>query len=272
MKLAAARSLTAWLWAQHPSLVYALAARVPPAKGLGALGQCFSCDLDLFTGSCSGSLFSSGTCFGLSDPTSSLDPASLDPANLDLSSLGCSGLDSIGLDTGVCISTLSEADLTPVGTCALTAGCGINIGCGTSVGATNAGTGSALSGVAGFLTSGAGLTALANVASSYFKAQAAGSALAAAQAKAQAAVLNSQTARALAGQTALPVTYVANGAGTTTPMISTTGGLLPLTGSMLSSLTPASLEVFFAQYGTWILIGGAAAFLAYAATRRRRAT
>jgi hypothetical protein len=67
----------------------------------------------------------------------------------------------------------------------------------------------------------------------------------------------------------LPIQYIANSNGTTTPMISTTGGLLPVTGSMLSDLTPASLEVFFAQYGTWILIGGAAAFLAYAATRRR---
>jgi hypothetical protein len=84
-------------------------------------------------------------------------------------------------------------------------------------------------------------------------------------------VVNAQTARALAGQTALPVQYVANGAtGVTSPMISTTGGLLPLTSSILSSFTPSSIETFFAQYGTWLLIGGAAAFLAYAATRRKR--
>jgi hypothetical protein len=261
MNLSSAQSLVAWLWAQHPAIVYALAAKVPRP-----LGQCFSCDLDLFAGSCE--IASSGTCFGISDPGVSLDPVSLDPASLDL------GCESLGLEGGATcgIPTLSESDLTPVGTCAVTGGgCGLTCVSGTSVTATDAATSNALSGVAGFLTSSAGLTALANATAAYFKAQAASSQASAAAAAMQAAVVNAQTARAINGQTALPVQYVANGAtGTTTPMISTTGGLLPLTSSILSSFTPSSIETFFAQYGTWLLIGGAAAFLAYAATRRKR--
>jgi hypothetical protein len=80
----------------------------------------------------------------------------------------------------------------------------------------------------------------------------------------------SQTARAVTGQTALPVIYVANGAtGSTTPLISTTSGNLPLTNSILSAFTPSSIEVFFAQYGTWLLVGCATAVLAYAATHKR---
>lgn len=262
MKLTAAQSLVAWLWQQHPEIIYALAKKIP-----GQLGQCFSCDLDLFTGSssCDSSAFSSISCLGIAT-----DPSSLDPENLDPS-------DGSGLDSGLslsCIPTLSESDLTPVDTSDVTgASCNTNfVGCstGTSVGSTDAATSNALSNVAGFVTSGAGLSALAQVASAYFKAQAAASTAAASIAAAQARVVSSQTARAVTGQTAIPVVYVANGAtGATSPMVSTTAGLLPLTRSTLASLTPASVEVFFAQYGTWLLVGGAAAFLVYAATRRR---
>jgi hypothetical protein len=274
MKLAAAQSLVAWLWDQHPQLVAAFVQQITPPAKLGALGQCFSCDLDIFTSSsCDGSsYFANGVCLGTSDPTLAIDPSSLDTPDLDLSSLGCAGLDSIGLDQGICIPTLTCADLTPVSISAVTGGCGssVNIGCCATVGSSNAASSSALSSMASYVASGvAGLAALAKVAASYFNAQASSSAAAAAQAQAQAAIVAAQTARASTGQSALPIQYIANSNGTTTPMISTTGGLLPVTGSMLSDLTPASLEVFFAQYGTWILIGGAAAFLAYAATRRR---
>jgi hypothetical protein len=260
MNLTAAQSLVAWLWNAQPEIVYALSRRVP-----GALGQCFSCDLDLFTGSssCDSSLFSSLSCAGIST-----DPSSLDPANL-------SSVNSCGLDSGLsCIQTVSESDLTPVDTSAVTGSCNTSfVGCSgnTSAASTDAATSNGLSGVANFLTSSAGLTALAKVAAAYFASQAASSAAAAAAAKAQAAVVSAQTARAAAGKTALPVTYVANGAtGGTTAMISTTAGLTPLTSATLAALTPSSLEVFFAQYGTWMLVGGAAAFLVYAATRRRR--
>jgi hypothetical protein len=272
MKLGAAQSLVAWLWDQHPSIVNAVLASMPGQLRLGALGQCFSCDLDIFTSSsCDGSsYFNTGVCLGTSNPELSIDPASLDPASLDLTSLGCSGLDTIGLDTGTCIPTLTCADLTPVSTSAVTGSCNINIGCCTSVASSNAATSSGLSSVASYVASGvAGLAALAKAAQAYFTAQAAGSAAAAAQARAQAAIVAAQTARASTGQSALPIQYIANANGSTTPVISTLGGLLPLTGSMLSDLTPAAVEVFFAQYGIWILIGGAAAFLAYAATRRR---
>lgn len=274
MKLTSAQSLVAWLWDQHPQIIAALAQRsAPRVPALGALGQCFSCDQDIFTSSsCDGSsYFANGICLGTSDPTLAIDPSSLDAPDLDLSSLSCAGLDTIGLDQSFCIPTLTCADLTPVSTSAVTGGCSaVNIGCCTTIASSNAATSSALSNVSSYLASGvAGLAALAKVASAYFNAQAASSSAAAQQARTQAAIVAAQTARAAAGQSALPIQYIANSNGTTTPMISTTGGLLPVTGSMLSDLTPASLEVFFAQYGTWILIGGAAAFLAYAATRRR---
>lgn len=273
MKLAAAQSLVAWLWDQHPDLVRALAAQVPapsPPKALGALGCCFSCALDIFTSSsCDGSdLFGSGFCFADSGgDAAGISFDGSDPAGLCLSSLDCSGLDSIGtIDPGFCIPTLTCADLTPVSTCAVTGCNSVNFNCS----ATTAG---GLSGIASWVASGvAGLAALAKVATAYFNSQAQGSAAAAAQARAQAAIVAAQAARAAAGQNALPIQYVSNGNGGTTPVISTNGGLLPLTGGILAGLTPAALEVFFAQYGTWILIGGAAAFLAYAATRRRRAT
>jgi hypothetical protein len=258
MKLAAAQSLVAWLWDQQPDIVYALERQMQ-----GQIGQCFSCDLDLFTGSssCDSGLFSSLSCSNIS-----LDSSSLDPGNLDTS------IDSSGLDTGLaCIPTLSASDLTPVDTSAVTGSCiSSSVNCSLTSTGSSAATSSGLSNVAGFLTSTAGLSALASVATAYFKAQAAASTAAAASAAAQAKVLASQTARAVTGQSVLPVVYVANGAtGSTTPLISTTSGNLPLTDSILSAFTPSSIEVFFAQYGTWLLVGSAAAYLAYAATRKR---
>jgi hypothetical protein len=245
VKLAAAQSLIAWLWGQHPQIVYVLARQIP--KGLG---QCFSCDLDLLTPSvsCDTSFLTSLSCASIS----------VDPSSLDLGT--CAGD----------LRTLTESDLTTVPTCAVTiaGGCAPSLTC-TSIGSADAATSNTLSSTASWLAVGsAGLTALAKVAASYFQAQAAQSAAAAQQAKTAAAVLAAQTARAVTGQSALPVSYIANSTGTTTPVISTTGGLTPLTSSILAGLTPSSIEVFFAQYGSWLLIGGAAAWLAYAATRR----
>ena len=94
----------------------------------------------------------------------------------------------------------------------------------------------------------------------------------AAAAKLQAAVLNTQTARASTGQSVLPIVYASTGAGTTLPVIQTNSGAVPLTSSILSAFTPAALSTFISQYGTWVLIGGAAAFLLYAATRRKRSS
>lgn len=271
MKLAAAQSLTAWLWAEHPGIIEGISARMPRP-----LGDCFSCGIDWLSGaSCQAGIPVSGVCFGTTDPNIALDPVSLDPSALCVPELDIGGCAA----GGVCIPTLNESDLTPVNTNAVTGGCNIPIGTGcaaasgTSVTSTDAATSSALSGVAGFLTSSAGLTALTRAASAYFNAQAASSQAAATSAALQAAVVNAQTARAVAGQSALPVKYVANGAtGTTAAVISTKGGAVPLTSSILAAFTPSSLAVFFAQYGTWVLIGGAAAFLAYAATRRRKLT
>jgi hypothetical protein len=268
MNLGAAQSLTAWLWNAHPELVDMLLAQVPRQ-----LGQCISCDIDLFS--------SGTTCDGdftsLSDPTLSIDSSGLTCITCSPFKTASCGLDSIGTDTSVCIPTLDESDLTPVSTDEVTGTCdltNINYGCqascSSSIKGSNAGTSSALSNVANFLTSSAGLSALAKVAASYFAAQAASSN--AKTAASQAAVLASQTARAVTGKTALPVTYVANANGTTSAMVSTTAGLLPLTSSTLASLTPSSVEVFLAQYGSWILVGGASLFLLYAASKRRPST
>jgi hypothetical protein len=253
MKLAAAQSLVAWLWAQHPGIVTALA-RTASKPGL----SCLTCDFDILSSAaCDGSSFlTSGTCV--------IGCAGLDASGI---ALGCAPLDSLGAG---CLPTITCADLTPVSTSAVTGGCDINIASCASVGSSTAAGSSSLSGVASYVASGvSGLAALAKVAAAYFNAQAASSAAAAAQAKAQAAIVAAQTARASAGQSALPITYVANGAGSSTPLLSTTSGLVPLTDSTLASLTPNAIEVFFAQYGNWILIGGAAAFLVYASTRRR---
>jgi hypothetical protein len=259
MKLAAAQSLVAWLWDQHPEIVYALEQRVP-----GQIGQCFSCDLDLLTGSssCDNSLFSSLSCSSIATDAGSLDPGDLG------ASIDANGLDS-GLDS---LPTLTADDLTPVDTSAVTGSCvSASVTCSLSSAGSAASTANGLSGVANFLTSGTGLEALASVATAYFKAQAAASTAAAAEAAIQAKVVASQTARAVTGQTSLPIQYVANGAtGTTTPVVSTVAGNVPLTNSILAAFTPSSIEVWIAQYGTWVLIGGAAAFLTYAATRRKR--
>jgi hypothetical protein len=274
MKLAAAQSLTAWLWDQHPDLVRALAQQLPSRLG------CLACDIGDFTNFASCDLSDQAfSCF-------SVDTLSAD--DLSTPTLSCSGLslDSIDYGTGTCLSTpaltgvsciptVSESDLAPVPTCAVTISGGCVPQVCAPVGTPAAGcsaTGNPLSGVASFLTSAAGLTALTKVASTYFQAQAAQSQASAAQARMQAAIVNAQTARAATGQVALPISYVATASGTTTPVISTTQGTVPLSSTTLSSLTPGSMSVFLAQYGTWIAVGGAALFLLYAATRRRGAT
>ena len=261
MNLKTAQTLVAWLWDQHPQIIDALVKQVPRS-----LGQCVSCDIDWLSQS---TCFGTGGASGLIDPTVSLDPVSLDSSLtnptfcLDPSCLA-SSTSGFSLQ---CIPTLSESDLAPIDTSAVT-GPTCTVGTGTSVTNTDANTSSALSGVASFLTSAAGLNALTKVATSYLQAQTASSNAKAAQS--QAAILQAQLSRAVSNQSALPIAYVANGAtGTTTPVIKTTGGYVPLTGSTLSALTPAAITSFFAQYGSWILIGGAAAFLLYAASRRR---
>jgi hypothetical protein len=269
MNLTSAQSLTAWLWDAHPELVDLLIGQMPRQ-----LGQCLSCDIDLFSGAlCNGDFTS------LSDPTLSLDSSSLDPSNIGCSpftSISCSATDITGSTPSLaCIPTIQESCLTPVNTAEVTGTCGIdsaNLCCGSSIKGTNSATSNVLSGVASFLTSAQGLSALAKVAASYFSAKAAESTAAAKVAAAQATVVSAQTARAVTGSAAVPVTYVANANGTTSAMVSTTAGLVPLTSSILSGLTPSSIEVFLAQYGLWMLVGGAAVFLLYAASKRSSQT
>jgi hypothetical protein len=298
MNLNSARSLVAWLWSAHPAIVYALASQ----QGR-QLGQDFSSDLDMLPVSFddSGSdLMPSDISYGTSDPGISLSPVSLDSSALDAPDLSSAfdsgGLPGSSLDSSPFqIQTLSESDLAPVnidlgdGGGAIAAGSsgdtgmfqavGVDAATGampddfnipaTSVANTTSQTASGLAGVAQFLTSSSGLSSLAKVASSYFQASAAQSNAQAAQARVQAAVVNAQTARAVTGSSALPVSYVTNGAtGASVPVIATNSGYVPLTSSILSGLTPSAIETFFAQYGTALLIGGSALFLLYAASRR----
>lgn len=119
---------------------------------------------------------------------------------------------------------------------------------------------SGIGAVGSFLSSSSGLSALTNVAKSYFTAQAANT-----QAAAQQAVVNAQIARAASGQPAAPITYTTNAAGQVVPVVATQtpAGTVysPLTSSTLSSLTPSSLQVFLSQYGLWLVLGGLGLFL-----------
>lgn len=260
MKLAPAKTLVAWLWDQNPAVVYALYQAMPRAQPLGDDGD-ISIDLGSDTPD-----FGSSFDFS-SDPTVSLDAPTLDSSVFDTPGSAALGLDDSSFDLSS-IPTLGESDLAPIDTSALDSSVGSS-STGTSITATDSATSSALSGVADFLTSSAGLTALAKVTQSIFQAQAAGSSAAAAQARMQAAIINSQTARAATGSSALPVQYVSNGIGGVTPVLATKSGYVPLTTSVLNSFTPSSIEAFVAQNSTWLLIGGAAAVLLYAISRRR---
>ena len=130
------------------------------------------------------------------------------------------------------------------------------------------GIGDALSSVGNFLAT--NTTPLLNVASNYFKAQSNQSAAAAQQ-----AVLQTQVARAQAGQGAAPITYIKNpvtGAlqaayvtsglppsaiAVNQPMLQSAGGLMayPVSAAGLSQLAPGGIGPFLQKYGLWIGAG-----------------
>jgi len=113
--------------------------------------------------------------------------------------------------------------------------------------------GNAISSVGSFLTTGGGLNALANTASAYFNSQST-----AKNAQVQTAVLQAQSARALTGAAPANVSYVTNPlTGQVTPVLNTAGGTVPLSSSLLSSITPSGLSAFLSQYGLWLALGAA---------------
>lgn len=136
--------------------------------------------------------------------------------------------------------------------------------------------GGAISAVGGFLAT--NTAPLLNAASNFFKAQANQSAAAAQQ-----SILQTQVARAQAGQPAAPITYVQNpvtGAlqaayvaptnslppsyiAANPPLLHSSGGVVayPLNQAGLSQLTPNSIGTFFSQYGLWIGLGVLALFV-----------
>jgi hypothetical protein len=285
MKLSSAISLTAWLWDQHPDIVLSYYKQLKSSGKLGALGCCLFCSLDAAT--CGVSLDSSSSIADsdtFSDPdlsisdSDTLGPVTSSSCEVNVSIGGTSSIDSItqGCELS-CIKTLSSSDLTPVDTSYVTgvatsdeADAEAAIDCASSASALSSSAGStALKQVASSLTAASAVTALATAASNYFKAAAASSSAAAAQAQLQAAVVSSQLSRAVTGSTAAPIKYVANTNGTTTAVVSTKSGDTPLTTSLLRALTPSTLTTFLAQYGTWVLVAGAAGFVLYAATRKK---
>jgi len=102
--------------------------------------------------------------------------------------------------------------------------------------------GSAIANVGSFLTTGGGLNALAGTATAYFKAQQTAS-----NAQVSNAVLQAQVARAGIGANPAAVSYVTNPP--------TSAGQVPLTNSLLSSVTPGGLMQFLNQYGLYLLLG-----------------
>lgn len=124
------------------------------------------------------------------------------------------------------------------------------------------GIGSDIASVANYLTSSGGLNTLGSLATSYFTLQGQQ-----ANANAQQAVLQTQLARAQAGQAPLPITY------TTQPAVTSSGvgytaqvPVLQMAPGQLSTVTPQLLAAntpagFLGQYGLWIMLGAGALVL-----------
>jgi len=169
---------------------------------------------------------------GLGDDDFTLSPVTIDmsePSLIDVTS---------GIDSGV---SLPSFDFSATG----------NSAADPSSGGFLSSIGSAISNVGSFLTTGGGLNTLANTATAYFKAQQTAN-----NAQVSTAVLQAQAARAGVGASPAAVSYVTNPlTGQLTPVLSTAGGAVPLTNSLLNSLTPGGFTQFLNQYGLYLLLG-----------------
>lgn len=104
------------------------------------------------------------------------------------------------------------------------------------------GVGSVVSAVGNFLASPGGVQSLVK--------------LATAVVSAQTPVISTQAARAAAGLAPAPISYVTNPlTGAVTPVLTTTGGSVPVGNSLLSALTPSGLSQFVSQYGLYLGLG-----------------
>jgi hypothetical protein len=124
------------------------------------------------------------------------------------------------------------------------------------------GIGAAVQNVGNFITSPEGLKTMSGLATSYLQNQA------------QQAVLQTQLARAQAGQAPAPITYTTAQAvtpagqaiATQIPIVQTgTGQFTYLSPATLQSYTPGA---FIQQYGMWLVIGAVGLVLVFALTRR----
>lgn len=225
MNRAAAKSLAVWLLKTHPPLFAALSVQAQRARvrGLGRLGDGET------------TLFDTGSTFApdiAADMTPNLAPISF--AEPDLQSLT---FDSSSL--AVPDYSMASQDQLPIAT---DSGGGFFSSVGSALS-------SAVAGVGSFLTSTQGLSSLTNLASTYFKAQATSDV-----ARTQAAVLQSQVARAANGQVAAPIGYTRNPyTGALTPVLQTANGYAPL--NVAGTALPAGLSNFVSQYGLWLVLG-----------------
>lgn len=259
-------SLAAWLAGHHPDVFLALYSKAKQAQAKSTargiarrLGRLADDGVTTYFGNDSGGGLDTVTV--TADTSTPPDYSQLTLAPTD------SGLQTIAFDSSsftppADLLTDSPTDasgssfLSSVGSAITSAGSTL----GGVLSSAGSGVLSGIGAVGSFLSSSSGLSALTNVAKSYFTAQAANT-----QAAAQQAVVNAQIARAASGQPAAPITYTTNAAGQVVPVVATQtpAGTVysPLTSSTLSSLTPSSLQVFLSQYGLWLVLGGLGLFL-----------
>lgn len=181
------------------------------------------------------------------------------------------GLQEITFDSSALVPAKFVTDATDTGSSWLS-----NLGSaltssGSSIGSTLLGAGSsvlgALGSVGSYLTSPVGLNNLTGLAKTYFTLQGQTS-----NAQTQQAVLQAQTQRAMAGQTAAPITYQRDAYGNMVPVYATQtpqGSVYqPLSRQGISNLAPSSISVFLSQYGLWLGLGGLALLGLYLRSRR----
>lgn len=129
----------------------------------------------------------------------------------------------------------------------------------SSIGSGAASVASAVGKVASALVSPQSIAAVGGAAAAYFAAQGKS-----AQTSAQNAVLQAQLARTAVGVAPAPISYVTNPAtGQLVPVYNTASGQIPVTGSMLNSLSsPAVAGTVAGIPTTYVLIGGGLLVLA----------
>lgn len=235
-------SLAIWLAVHHPDLFVATVRAARAARtgktlqggGLGRLAQGDS--LETFTPDLQTVSFDPGS---VSVPfTPDLQTISFDPGSMPLP-------DNLISDSSGILDTIGSG-VTSAGTTV-----------GSALGSGSSGLLSLVGQAGSYLASPSGIKTLSSLGQSYFQSQTAN-----ANAQTQAAVLQTQIARAATGQPVAPITYTTAANGQLVPVYtsSTPQGALyrPLTPQGLASLTPSSVSVFLSQYGMYLVVAAVA--------------